>query len=113
MFSLAVCDTYSGDFGTAVANVFEIHEFPVARSTAGCDETKRGWNSVEGNEIIANADYLRQVMVRFLSQQSDEDREMGKTFSKPLGGDFQNWNPVAAANYLEALRKKLIPGPPT
>ena len=69
------------------------------RSTAGCDDTKRGWNSVEGNEIIANADYLRQVMVRFLSQQSDEDREMGKTFSKPLGGDFQNSSPVAAANY--------------
>jgi hypothetical protein len=83
----------------------------VSDSTAGCDDTKRGWNSVEGKEIIANADYLRQVMVRFLSQQTDEDREMGKTFSKALGGDFQNCNPVAAANYLEALR--LILGPPT
>jgi hypothetical protein len=71
------------------------------------------WNSAEGKEIIANADYLRQVMVHFLRQQTDEDREMTQTFSKALAGDLKNWNPVAAANYLEALRKRLIPGPPT
>jgi len=76
-------------------------------------EWNDNWNSGEGKEIIANADYLRQVMVRFLSQQTDEDREMTTSFSKALMGDFQNWNPVAAANYLEALRKRVIPGTPT
>ena len=76
-------------------------------------EWNDNWNSGEGREIIANADYLRQVMVRFLSQQTDEDREMTTSFSKALMGDFQNWNPVAAANYLEALRKRVIPGAPT
>jgi hypothetical protein len=80
------------------------------RSTASCDDTKRGMEQRRSKEIIANADYLRQVMVFTADGRRSRD---GKNFSKALGGDFQNWNPVAAANYLEALRKKLIPGPPT
>jgi hypothetical protein len=52
------------------------------------------WNSVEGKEIIANADYLRQVMVRFLSQQTDEDREMAKTFQRLLGEIFKTGIPL-------------------
>ncbi|MGH9504799.1 MAG: hypothetical protein ACRD20_18255 [Terriglobales bacterium] len=71
------------------------------------------WNSAEGKEIIANADYLRQVMIRFVSQPTSEDREMTQVFQRAVAGNFRNWNPLAGANYLEALRKRLIPGPPT
>jgi hypothetical protein len=76
-------------------------------------ERNDDWNSADGKEIIANADYLRQLMVRFLPQQTDEDRAMAEAFAKVIAGDFRNWKPVAAANYLEALRKRVIPATPT
>jgi hypothetical protein len=76
-------------------------------------EYNQDWSKADGKEIIRNADYLRQVMVRFLPEQTDEDRTVATTFSQALANNFHNWNQLTIANYLDALVKRVVPSAPS
>lgn len=70
------------------------------------------WRSPEGEELIANADYLRRGMLAGL-QLTSEDKDASVIFSNGVDG-FVDWNAERAARYLEKLMSRTgIPMPIT